>query len=124
MVKTTIQNRRMARKASPNIFRKTTGIFKCHYAEKSWAFNIYTLYNRKNKGGLNMDKDIAKVAIVTTGKIVVALMWGEMLGGVVSKPIAAWRTKQNVNVDNISTLIDVQNQRICDLEEKVLGKSK
>ena len=71
-----------------------------------------------------MDKDIAKVAIVTTGKIVVALMWGEMLGGVVSKPIAAWRTKQNVNVDNISTLIDVQNQRICDLEEKVLGKSK
>jgi hypothetical protein len=71
-----------------------------------------------------MNNDIAKVVTIVTGKVVVALIWGEMLGGVVSRPIAAWRTKQNVNVENIAALLDVQNQRICDLEEKVLGESK
>ena len=71
-----------------------------------------------------MNGQTARVAMIVGGKVVIALIWGEMLGGVVSRPIAAWRTKQNVNVDNIATLLDVQNQRICDLEEKVLGKSK
>ena len=71
-----------------------------------------------------MQGQTARVAMIVGGKIVIALIWGEMLGSVVSRPIAAWRTKQNVNVENISSLLDVQNQRICDLEEKVLGKSK
>lgn len=72
-----------------------------------------------------MDKEIAKVVIDVTGKIVIALVWGELLGGVISRPIAAWRhQKNNINIDNVATLVDVMNQRICDLEEKVFGASK
>lgn len=71
-----------------------------------------------------MDKDTIKIGLVVVGKVCTALIVGEALGSVVSRPIAAWRIKQNVNVDNIASLLDVQNQRICDLEEKVFGKSK
>ena len=66
-----------------------------------------------------MNSQTARVAMVVGGRIVTALLWGELLGGVISRPIAAWRTKQNVNVENVASLIDVMNQRICDLEEKV-----
>lgn len=75
-----------------------------------------------------MDKDVTKVMIVVGGRIVTALLWGELLGGVISKPIAAWRTKEfytkAADAKSVGTMFDVMNQRICTLEEKVLGESK
>ena len=71
-----------------------------------------------------MNEQTVRVGMLVIGKVCMALIVGEALGGVVSRPIAAWRIKQNVNVENIASLMDVQNQRICDLEEKVFGKSK
>lgn len=72
-----------------------------------------------------MDKEITKTIIIVSGNIITALVLGEMFGGVISRPIAAWRqSKNNINIDNVATLIDIMNQRICDLEEKVFGASK
>ena len=71
-----------------------------------------------------MNGQTARTAMIVGGKVVIALIWGEVLGSAISKPIKAWRTKHNINVENVSSLLDVQNQRICDLEEKVFGESK
>ena len=71
-----------------------------------------------------MNGQTARTAMVVGGRVVTALIWGEVLGSAISKPIKAWRTKHNINVENVSSLLDTQNQRICDLEEKVYGKSK
>lgn len=72
-----------------------------------------------------MDKEITKTIIIVTGNVITALVLGEMFGNVISKPIHAWRqSKNDINLDNVATLINVMNQRICDLEEKVLGTSK
>lgn len=71
-----------------------------------------------------MKEETVKVICKTILSAGSALIWGEALAGVVSRPILAWRSKQNVNLDNVAELIDVMNQRICDLEEKEDGESK
>lgn len=72
-----------------------------------------------------MNGPTARVAMIVGGKIVTALIWGELLGSVISRPIAAWRQpKYSPDFEKLGTLIDVQNKRICELEEKVLGESK
>ena len=71
-----------------------------------------------------MDKETVRVVIIVTGKVLTSLIIGEAVARVVTRPILAWRAKTNVNVENIASLFDTMNQRICDLEEKVLGESK
>ena len=75
-----------------------------------------------------MDSKTIQVCIVVAGKIVSSLVIGEVLGSAVSRPIAAWRAKQfyakAADAKAVGTMFDVMNQRIFDLEEKVLGESK
>jgi hypothetical protein len=64
--------------------------------------------------------ETTKVICTTVSGIVTALVLGEVFGNAISRPIAAWRQRKNqVNVTNLASLIDVMNQRICDLEEKI-----
>ena len=71
-----------------------------------------------------MNRETAIIVARTAAGIVTTLVWGEVLGGVISGPIREWRSNQNVNLNNVAELIDVMNQRICDIEEKVEGESK
>lgn len=64
--------------------------------------------------------ETTKVICNVISGIVTALVLGEVFGNAISRPIAAWRQRKNqVNVTNLASLIDVMNQRICDLEEKI-----
>lgn len=59
-----------------------------------------------------------KYICVTISTIISTLVIGEVLGGAVSRPIAMAKGKK-INVENLASLIDVMNQRICDLEDKI-----
>lgn len=62
-----------------------------------------------------MDK--TRYICVAISTIITTLVIGEVLGGAVSRPIAMAKGK-NINVENLASLIDVMNQRICRLEEE------
>ncbi len=60
-----------------------------------------------------------KLICGTVMSVVAILVVGEMFGKVISRPITVWRVKQSgVNVENLATMFDVFNQRICKIEEK------
>lgn len=64
--------------------------------------------------------ETTKVICTTVSVIVSALVLGEVFGNAILRTKAAWRQRKNqVNVPNLASLIDVMNQRICDLEEKI-----
>lgn len=63
-------------------------------------------------------KESTKIITGVVSNVIIALIWGETLAGVVSRPIRAWRTK-GVNLEHVAELIEVMNDRICDLEEKM-----
>lgn len=65
-----------------------------------------------------MNEKTITLVLRTISSIASTLVLGELLGGVVSRPIREWRRKDNVNLEAVAELIDVMNQRICDLEEK------
>lgn len=65
-----------------------------------------------------MNEKTLTLVLRTISSIASTLVLGELLGGVVSRPIREWRRKDNVNLEAVAELIDVMNQRICDLEEK------
>ena len=72
------------------------------------------------KGGFIMSKETTIIIAKTISGIVSTLVIGEVFGSVISNPIRAMKTKNsNVDLDNLAELIDVMNQRICDLEDKV-----
>ena len=62
-------------------------------------------------------KESTKVIAGVVTNIAIALIWGEALAGVVSRPIRAWKTK-GTEVSALADLIVIMNQRICDLEER------
>ncbi len=66
-----------------------------------------------------MNEKTITLVLRTISSIASTLVLGELLGGVVSRPIREWRRKDNVNLEVVAELIDVMNQRICDLEEKM-----
>lgn len=60
-----------------------------------------------------------KLVCGTVVSVISILVLGEMFGKVISRPITVWRVKQSgVNVENLVTMLDVFNQRICKIEEK------
>lgn len=75
-----------------------------------------------------MDSKTTQVIVVVVGKVITTLVIGEVLGGAISRPVTAWRLKhftaKAADVDAVGVMFDVMNQRICTLEEEVLGESK
>ena len=63
-------------------------------------------------------KESTKFMVGAATNVIIALVWGEALGGVVSRPIRAWRTK-STEVSALADLIVVMNDRICDLEDQM-----
>ena len=62
-----------------------------------------------------------KAICTAIASITTALVVGEVIGGAVSRPVAAWRSRQ-VNLERMAALIEVMNQRICNLEEKKVAE--
>lgn len=67
-----------------------------------------------------MDSRTAQVTIVVAGKVVTMLILGEVLGGAISRPIAAWR-RGRLNAETIEEAFDEHEKRISNLEEKEEG---
>jgi hypothetical protein len=71
-----------------------------------------------------MTKETTVIVGRTVASIITTLVWGEVLGGVISGPIRAWRKgAEDKRVDVLLDLTIVMNQRICDLEEKLGEKA-
>ena len=68
-----------------------------------------------------MNESVKVICKVISG-IVGSLILGEVLVGAVSRPIVAWRQKSNISKEKLSELLDIMNQRICDLEDILKGK--
>jgi len=62
-------------------------------------------------------ESMTKIICTAVSGIVTALVLGEVFANAVSRPIAAWRGPK-IDKTRLIDLIDVMNQRICDLEDK------
>ncbi len=58
-----------------------------------------------------------KIICTAVSSIITALILGEVFGSAISRPIAAWKGA-GISKSKLAELLDVMNQRICDLEGK------